>query len=187
MEAETKGTGGQIEALYEFAKKVARYNLGHCASETGFVVEEILKGHPIHVAAQNVEQYYPSNELPGEMQRCWRKLLRKSRRQDEDAEDCVKPLLEEIKAEIAELTGDSVEKVTARIENKRTKGPTKRRGRRKASYEKQQEEAALAKAWERARNDGVSKTAFARDNGYSLREYEKLLNRVAKRKARADK
>ena len=103
MEAETKGTGGQIEALYEFAKKVARYNLGHCASETGFVVEEILQGHPIHVAAQNVEQYYPSNELPARMQRRWRKLLRKSRQGDEDAEFCSEPLLEEIKVEIAEL------------------------------------------------------------------------------------
>jgi len=178
MEAETKSTGGQIEALYEFAKKVARYNLGHCPSEEGFVVEEIPQGHPIHVAAQNVEQYYTDDELPGEMQRCWRKLLRKSRCQEEDAEDCVKPLLEEIKAEIADLTGDSVEKVTARIKNKRTKGQAKRRGRPKRTYEQQQAEAALAEEWKIAKANGVSKVDFAREKGYPLADFNRLLDRV---------
>ena len=84
----------------------------------------------------------------------------------------------------------SVEEAIAFLANggkNNTTTSRKRRGRRKASYEKQKEEAALAKAWERSRDDSVSKTAFARDNDYSLREFEKLLNRVAKRKARADK
>ena len=74
--------------------------------------------------------------------------------------------------------------------NRKSPSPSstnKRRGRRKAGYEKQQEDAALVEKWERAKENGVYKPKFAKDQGLTSQNFQKLLNRVAKRKSRSDK
>ncbi|MCR9118099.1 MAG: hypothetical protein NXI22_14275 [bacterium] len=65
--------------------------------------------------------------------------------------------------------------------------PRKRRGRKSADEETQGKEASLVKAWVQARESKVSKVDFARDAGYNLKEFNKILDRVAQRKKRADK
>lgn len=63
---------------------------------------------------------------------------------------------------------------------------TKRSDRRKADYETVQREARIAADWERARESGVYKPEFAKERKMPLKELEKLLNRVSKRKKRSD-
>jgi hypothetical protein len=58
----------------------------------------------------------------------------------------------------------------------------KRRGRKKADYETVQKEAKLAANWERARDAGVYKPDFAKDNKLTVKQLDALLDRVAKRK-----
>jgi hypothetical protein len=58
---------------------------------------------------------------------------------------------------------------------------TPRRGRPKADYETVKREAKLAADWEQASKVGVYKGDFAKDNGSSVKEFDKLLDRVAKR------
>lgn len=58
----------------------------------------------------------------------------------------------------------------------------KRRGRKKAGYERVQREAALAAKWVQARGAGVPKIDFARESGTTIPELDLLLDRVAKRK-----
>lgn len=64
---------------------------------------------------------------------------------------------------------------------------TKRRGRKQADYETVQREAEIATNWEQARDCGVSKADFARENGLTVKELDKLIERVAKRKKRSGK
>lgn len=62
-----------------------------------------------------------------------------------------------------------------------------KRGRKKADYDTVQREEQLATEWKRARDAGVYKPDFARQKGMSATEFDALLDRVAKRKARSDK
>ena len=57
----------------------------------------------------------------------------------------------------------------------------KPRGRPKSSYEVIQKEAALKEVWERAKASGIRKVVFAKDNGYSQKEFDDLLQRVYRR------
>ena len=67
-------------------------------------------------------------------------------------------------------------------------GPNdRRRGRKKADYETVQREARLAADWGQARESGVYKTDFAKQNKMTPKKLNALLNRVAKRKTRSDK
>lgn len=61
-------------------------------------------------------------------------------------------------------------------------GEGKRRGRKKADYDTVQKEAELAAAWQRARNAGVYKAVFAKDQKLTVKQLDALLDRVAKRK-----
>lgn len=70
-------------------------------------------------------------------------------------------------------------------EIKRTK--RKRRGRKKTDYDTQQREAKLAASWKQAHETGTYKPDFAKENGFTLKAFERLLDRVRKHKARADK
>jgi CDGSH-type Zn-finger protein len=54
-------------------------------------------------------------------------------------------------------------------------------GRPKSSYEVIQKEAALKEKWIRAKASGIRKVVFAKDNGYSLKEFDDLLQRVYRR------
>jgi len=66
------------------------------------------------------------------------------------------------------------------------RGKGKRRGRKKATYATVKREEKLAADWQQARESGTSKAVFAKDNEMNLKEFEKLLNRVRKRKTRSD-
>lgn len=72
---------------------------------------------------------------------------------------------------------------STRLPNK----PGRRRGRPKANYETVAREATLAEDWEQAKQTGTHKVEFARDRGMTQKEFDQLLNRVAKRKSRSDK
>lgn len=56
------------------------------------------------------------------------------------------------------------------------------RGRKKANYETVQYEASVAADWTRARDAGTYKGDFARDNNMSVKDLDRLLGRVDKRK-----
>lgn len=58
----------------------------------------------------------------------------------------------------------------------------KRRGRKKADPKVVEEEAELARQWKNAKESGDYKADFARVKGLSLRDFKRLLDRVAKRK-----
>lgn len=63
----------------------------------------------------------------------------------------------------------------------------KHRGRPKADYETIQRETKLVATWQRARDSGDYKADFAKDKGMNLKVFNRLLNRVARRKSRSDK
>jgi hypothetical protein len=58
---------------------------------------------------------------------------------------------------------------------------SKRRGRKKANLKTIQKEAEIAAAWARARDTGVYKSDFVKDNNLTIRKLKALLDRVAKR------
>jgi hypothetical protein len=57
----------------------------------------------------------------------------------------------------------------------------RRRGRKKANLNTIQKEAEIAAAWARARDAGVFKSDFVKDNNLTIRKLKALLDRVAKR------
>jgi hypothetical protein len=61
------------------------------------------------------------------------------------------------------------------------KTSAKRRGRKKADYETIRKEAALNADWQRAREAGIRKIEFARDKSMTVKDLDKLLDRVGKR------
>ncbi|MDC0934644.1 hypothetical protein OAS39_00045 [Pirellulales bacterium] len=89
----------------------------------------------------------------------------------------------------------SIEAVGYLMENSRRRpdenpGSSKKPGRPGATPETREKEAEIAKRWQRARKEGVTKVDFANDNGYKMSEFKELLDRVDKRerrKKRSDK
>lgn len=59
----------------------------------------------------------------------------------------------------------------------------KKRGRKKAPYATVQREAELADRWKRAKESGIPKLDFAKGEGLKVKELDKLLDRVRKRKS----
>ena len=53
-----------------------------------------------------------------------------------------------------------------------------KKGRPRRSYEQQQAEAVLAEEWKTENADGMDKVTFAEKNGYSLADFDRLLDRV---------
>jgi hypothetical protein len=94
------------------------------------------------------------------------------------------------------LTADRVKKLRQHWDTHRTKvelyfievekelaaSSRKRRGRKRANYKTEQREAELASEWVRARNLGTSKVDFVKEKGTTLKEFKKLLGRVAGKK-----
>ncbi|MCO6456487.1 MAG: hypothetical protein J5I93_14415 [Pirellulaceae bacterium] len=60
-------------------------------------------------------------------------------------------------------------------------------GKRKADYDTVQKESKLADEWNRARESRVAKADFSKSKGLKLKELDKLLDRVQKRKRRSGK
>ncbi len=67
----------------------------------------------------------------------------------------------------------------------RTKKSKSRSGP-KATYEKIQSEASLVTKWNKARESGVHKPEFAKDNDMTAKDLNRLLDRVAQRKKRSE-
>ena len=63
--------------------------------------------------------------------------------------------------------------------------PKKRPGRPGRSDEEKQEEKLIKEEWDRARDYGISKVDFARKKGYSLKDFDRLLNRVYQQNKKA--
>jgi hypothetical protein len=59
-------------------------------------------------------------------------------------------------------------------------------GRKKANYGTVQKEAGIATKWAKARDTGIYKGDFARDNGIKKADLDRLLDRVAKRKKHSE-
>ncbi|MCA9232823.1 MAG: hypothetical protein KDA57_19395 [Planctomycetales bacterium] len=66
-------------------------------------------------------------------------------------------------------------------------GSGNRRGRKKADYNTQARESDLARKWKSAKESGTYKAEFAKENNLSVKEFDRLLGRVAKRNRRQDK
>lgn len=60
-------------------------------------------------------------------------------------------------------------------------------GRPRSSREEISHERQLAKSWRTSKAAGISQADFAKDSGLSLKDFQKLLNRVSKREKRSDK
>lgn len=73
-----------------------------------------------------------------------------------------------------------------RLNNPRVSTMPKRKGRKKASYETVQKEAKLAAEWARAHDCHICKADFVKDKKITVKDLDKLLDRVAKRKRASD-
>ena len=67
------------------------------------------------------------------------------------------------------------------------KSPNPKPRGRKRNREKERREAVLVVDWQRARDNGVYKADFAKQQNLTLKKFDNLLDRVAKRKVRSDK
>ncbi len=65
--------------------------------------------------------------------------------------------------------------------------PTKKRGRKPASISKQKVEQDIVDEWNRAHSAGISQEQFCQDNNFKMSDFEKLKDRVRRRKSRKDK
>ena len=80
--------------------------------------------------------------------------------------------------------------VKAADDKTETASPSKkarmRRGRKKADYETVRREAQIVDDWKQAKENKRYKPDFAKEKGMTLKELDRLLNRVARRKARSE-
>ena len=79
----------------------------------------------------------------------------------------------------------SVEEAIAFLANggkNNTTTSRKPRGRPKRTYDEQQAEAALAEEWKSKKVEGMYKPTFAKGKGYSLADFNRLLDRVYRQK-----
>jgi hypothetical protein len=88
-----------------------------------------------------------------------------------------------------ETEADATRFVATETTQRESPLPTKpkRRGRPKADDDTIKRESKLAEAWKRAREAGVYKPDFAKEQKMTLVKFGKLLGRVAARKSRSDK
>ncbi len=89
-----------VEALLTVQRKLKAWNRGdNSPSETGYLVEDVQPGHPLHSAVAALQAFYDGT-LPRPAVGYWRKFVRCSRNDDEDAEDWAEELLDWVQAEI---------------------------------------------------------------------------------------
>jgi len=165
----------ELAALTAVQRQLDNWNAS--PSRTGYVVEKVSPGHPLHRAVDALQAFYRGRRLPRPALRHWKKFLRLTDSNDEEAEDEAEFLRKWVKRRI---------KARCARMNKFV-GVEKRRGRKMASPETVRNEAELSAKWERARDAGTHKADFARDNHMTLKDLGRLLNRVAARKKRSDK
>ena len=99
----------------------------------------------------------------------------------------VDEILDDVQQEMGFATETANASDGAHDQQRLTTRKRKRPGRPKTDPETVKRDAELATAWCRARESGTQKIEFANDNGMTLDELQQLLNRVSKRRSRADK
>jgi len=95
----TSPTGDILEALLSVQRELERWNSDNSPSETGYLVEDVPTGHPLHSAVATLQRHY-GGALPKPALGHWRNFLKLARNDDEDAEDEADSLLEWVNAEI---------------------------------------------------------------------------------------
>jgi hypothetical protein len=98
-------------------------------------------------------------------------------------QNIVDPIQQHHKEWLAYLETPAASETAENVAPTDAQGAAKRKspGRRKAGLETVQKEAALAAEWEQARDAGVCKAVFARGKNLTVRDLDRLLDRVAKR------
>jgi len=91
--------GDILESLLSVQRELERWNSDNSPSETGYLVEDVPTGHPLHAAVARLQRHY-GGALPKPALRHWRKFLKLARNDGEDAEDEAEQLLEWVNGEI---------------------------------------------------------------------------------------
>ena len=180
----------RLDALHAVRRELGNWNQSISSSETGYVGEDILTGHPLYAAIVALQPNYGGN-LPKPALGYWRTFQRLARSDDEAAGNQAERLLEWVKGEIQTSSDPPAAEGNACTpggqpgSDETSSGP-KRRGRKKANGETVKQEAKLAADWVRARDAGTYKGEFAKEAGMTQKSFDTLLDRVAKRKSRSD-
>jgi len=101
----SSAVGGILEALLAVQRELEQWNSDNSPSETGYLVEDVPAGHPLHSAVATLQRHY-GGALPKPALRHWRKFLKLARNDDEDAEDEAEGLLEWVNGEIESHRAD---------------------------------------------------------------------------------
>lgn len=88
-----------LQDLLSVQSELERWNSDNSPSVTGYVVEAVPEGHPLHSAIARLQQHY-GGALPEPAIRHWRKFLKLVRDEDEGAEKKRRRLLKWIDREI---------------------------------------------------------------------------------------
>ena len=84
--ASSEVTGTHLEALQAVMSELDLWNSLNSPSVSGYIVEAVQDGHPLHVAVSRLQRYY-GGSLPRPAITRWRKFLRFTRDDDGSAED----------------------------------------------------------------------------------------------------
>jgi hypothetical protein len=103
--------------------------------------------------------------------------------------------LRQIRAEVCGLASITIQEADALgltevagiLAERRLPAKSKRRGLPQPDEATVKRDAQIAADWRRAHECGVSKAEFAKENGLSMKDVTRILNRVYTRKKRADK
>lgn len=88
-----------LESLHISQRELKNWSCSNSPSETGYVVEGVPVGHPLHAAVVGLQPLY-GGSLPKPARGHWRKFLTLTRNDDDDAEDEAERLLEWVNGEI---------------------------------------------------------------------------------------
>jgi len=89
----------KLAALHAFQRELESWNCSNSPSATGYVVEDVPIGHPLHAAVVALQPFY-GGVLPKPALGHWRAFLRLARNEGEAAEDEAERLLEWVNSEI---------------------------------------------------------------------------------------
>jgi hypothetical protein len=87
-----------LSALLAVQQELLKWN-DHSPSETGYVVEDVPAGHPLHTAVSALEKLY-GRALPRPARGHWRQFLKLARNDDEGTEDEADWLVDWVEKEI---------------------------------------------------------------------------------------
>lgn len=102
--ADKDGEGSLLKALLLFQLELDKWNTLNSPSESGYLVEDVPKGHPLHSAVVALEKQFDSGSLPKPALRYWRNFLKLARIDDEKAEDEADKLIAWVKVQLQATT-----------------------------------------------------------------------------------